>query len=168
MVQKCIYSWEKYCQDYEIVEWNESKFDIDCNAYVKEAYEAKKGSFVTDYARLWIIYNYGGIYFDTDVEVIKNIDDTNEVKYIDGAVIFSKEYFCPLDYATKTMRKTKNTYTIHWFDASWKEESERILHEFYVIRDKWQKRVGNKLGSLIVRGIYLLIYPKKREVLKKL
>lgn len=74
MAQKCIESWKKYCPDYEIIEWSEDNFDISCNDYVKEAYEAKKWAFVTDYARLKIIYDNGGIYFDTDVEMVKPID----------------------------------------------------------------------------------------------
>lgn len=72
---KCIESWKKYLPDYEIKEWNEDNFDVNAIAYTKEAYEAKKYAFVSDYARFWIIYNYGGIYFDTDVEVIKPMDD---------------------------------------------------------------------------------------------
>lgn len=75
IVKKCIASWKKYCPDYEIKEWNESNFDININKYVKEAYELKRYAFVSDFARLWIIYNYGGIYLDTDVELINNIDD---------------------------------------------------------------------------------------------
>lgn len=71
---KCIESWKKYCPDYKIIEWNESNFDISSNAYVKEAYEAKKYAFVTDYVRLFAMYNYGGIYMDTDVMVLKNLD----------------------------------------------------------------------------------------------
>ncbi|MCM1122142.1 MAG: glycosyl transferase [Eubacterium sp.] len=74
-VLKCIDSWKKLCAGYEIVEWNENNFDIRCNQYVEEAYNKKKWAFVSDYARLSIIYNEGGIYFDTDVELIKNIDD---------------------------------------------------------------------------------------------
>ena len=75
MAKKCIESWKKYCPDYEIVEWNESNFDIGTSCdYVKEAYEAKKWAFVSDYVRLWAIYNYGGIYLDVDVELIKSID----------------------------------------------------------------------------------------------
>ena len=72
--KKCIASWKKYCPDYEIVEWNENNFDINSNQYVKEAYEAKKWAFVTDYVRLYALYHVGGIYMDTDVEVIKKID----------------------------------------------------------------------------------------------
>lgn len=75
---KCIESWKKYCPDYEIKEWNESNFDINCCNYVKEAYQAKKWAFVSDYARFWILYNYGGLYFDTDVEIIKPIDEIVE------------------------------------------------------------------------------------------
>ncbi len=72
--KKYIESWKKYCPDYEIIEWNENNFDINSNVYVKEAYQAKKWAFVTDYVRLYVMYNYGGIYMDTDVEVIKNLD----------------------------------------------------------------------------------------------
>lgn len=71
---KCIESWKKHCPGYKIVEWNESNFDINCNPYVKEAYEAKKWAFVTDYVRLFAIVNEGGIYMDTDVEVLKPLD----------------------------------------------------------------------------------------------
>ena len=68
-------SWKKYCPDYEIIEWNESNYGISKNQYMKEAYENKKWGFVPDYARLDIIYQYGGIYLDTDVEIIKNLDE---------------------------------------------------------------------------------------------
>lgn len=71
---KCIESWKKYCPDYEIIEWNEDNFDINSNTYVKQAYENRKFAFVTDYVRLYALYNYGGIYMDTDVEVLKPLD----------------------------------------------------------------------------------------------
>lgn len=74
LIKKCIKSWKKHCPDYEIIEWNEDNFDINCCDYVKEAYEAKKWAFLTDYARLWIVYNHGGIYLDTDVELISDLD----------------------------------------------------------------------------------------------
>lgn len=75
IVKECIESWKEKCPDYEIREWNENNFDININKYVSEAYQMKKYAFLADYARLWIVYNFGGIYFDTDVELIKNIDD---------------------------------------------------------------------------------------------
>ena len=72
---KCIDSWKKFLPEYDIIEWNEDNFDINMIPYTKEAYEMKKYAFVSDYARFWILYNYGGLYFDTDVEIISNIDD---------------------------------------------------------------------------------------------
>ena len=74
MAVKCIDSWKKYCPDYEIKEWNESNFDINSNLYVKEAYEAKKFAFVSDYVRLYALFYNGGIYMDTDVELLKGLD----------------------------------------------------------------------------------------------
>lgn len=77
---KCIESWKKYCPDYEIICWNEDNYDVNKNLFIKQAYENRKFAFVSDYARLDILYNYGGIYFDVDVEVIKNIDSLLEHK----------------------------------------------------------------------------------------
>lgn len=71
----CIESWRKFCPDYRIIEWNESNYDFSKNKYMWQAYEAKKWGFVPDYARLDIVYQYGGIYLDTDVELVKNIDE---------------------------------------------------------------------------------------------
>ena len=78
LAEKCIASWKKYLPDYEIREWNEDNFDVNIIPYTAEAYRMKKYAFVSDYARFWILYNYGGIYFDTDVEVIRPMDDIIE------------------------------------------------------------------------------------------
>lgn len=75
LARKCIDSWKKYLPDYEIKEWNEDNFDVNIIPYTAEAYAQKKYAFVSDYARFWILHKYGGIYFDTDVEVIRPIDD---------------------------------------------------------------------------------------------
>ena len=75
IVQKCIESWKKYCPDYEIIKWDESNFDVNCCDYAKEAYEAKKWAFVSDYCRFYVLNKQGGIYLDTDVELIKPIDN---------------------------------------------------------------------------------------------
>lgn len=74
-------TWYKYCPDYEIIEWNENNYDVTKNKYMKQAYEEKKWGFVSDYARLDIVYRYGGIYLDTDVELIASLDD---LLYQDG------------------------------------------------------------------------------------
>ena len=73
--QKCIETWKKHMPDYEIKLWNEQNFDVNINKYVKEAYNEKKYAFVSDYARLYIIYHNGGIYLDTDIEIIKSFSD---------------------------------------------------------------------------------------------
>lgn len=73
-IKKYIDSWKKYCPDYEIIQWNESNYNVHKNLYVESAYESEKWAFLTDYARLDIIYHEGGIYLDTDVELIKSLD----------------------------------------------------------------------------------------------
>lgn len=69
-IRHCINSWNKHLSDYEIIEWNESNFDIASHPFVKSAYEAKKWAYVSDYIRAWALYHYGGIYLDTDVLVL--------------------------------------------------------------------------------------------------
>ena len=73
--KKYIDSWKKYCPDWEIREWNESNFDFSSCEYAMEAYDAKKCAFVSDYARFKILYEYGGVYFDTDVEILQPLDE---------------------------------------------------------------------------------------------
>jgi len=74
-VKDCINTWKKFLPDYEIREWNINNIDINENTYMREAYNAKKYAFVSDYIRLYVLYNYGGIYMDTDVKVLKSFDD---------------------------------------------------------------------------------------------
>ena len=75
LADKCMESWKKYCPDYEFKKWDESNFDITINQYCKEAYNAGKYAFVSDYIRLFVLVNFGGVYMDTDVELIKQIDN---------------------------------------------------------------------------------------------
>ena len=79
---KCINSWRKFFPEYEIWEWNGNNYDVNKIPYIKEAYEKKKYAFVSDYARFDILYQYGGVYFDTDVEVIKSFDDILESNFM--------------------------------------------------------------------------------------
>lgn len=75
LAQKCIASWQTYCPDYEIIQWNESNYDFSAAPlYVRQAYEAKQWAFITDYVRLQVVFDQGGIYMDTDVELLKPLD----------------------------------------------------------------------------------------------
>ena len=85
-IKKCMKTWKKHLKDYEIIEWNESNFDINSHPFVKKAYEAKKWAYVSDYIRMYAIYNYGGIYLDTDVLVLDNFD-----KFLDNKVFVGFE-----------------------------------------------------------------------------
>lgn len=110
-VEKCINSWKRFFPDWEIIEWNESNFDISHNLYVKQAYDAEKWAFVADYCRFWALERYGGIYFDTDVEVIRPFDNLleNEAfsgfeteKYVaPGLVLYAKKANNPIIKATR-------------------------------------------------------------------
>ena len=188
----CIDSWKKFCPDYTIIEWNEDNFDVGCIPFVKEAYNAGKWAFVADYARPKIIFENGGIYFDTDVELIRSIDElltleafagfqpdgyvatglgfgavkgqkmigemmldyhsrsfadnmddllaiscpviNTEVlkeygavtdcrmQTVEGLTVFPPEYFAPKDSETYITKITGNTYSIHHYDATWKNK----------------------------------------------
>lgn len=80
----CIESWKKFLPDYELMLWNEDSFNITSVPYVKEAYEARKFAFVTDYVRLWALNRFGGVYMDTDVEIVKPLDDLLDLPAFTG------------------------------------------------------------------------------------
>jgi len=97
MALRCIESWHKFMPDYEYKLWNEDNFDINCNAYVKEAYGAKKYAFVSDYVRLYALFSEGGIYLDTDVEALKSFDD---LLYLSGFIGFEGTKYIPIGTGT--------------------------------------------------------------------
>lgn len=84
LAERCIESWRTFCPDYEIVRWDETNFDIHYNDYVAEAYAAKKWAFVSDVARLYALVHFGGIYMDTDVEVLKPLDELLQYEAVSG------------------------------------------------------------------------------------
>ena len=104
IINNCINSWREFCPEYEIIEWNETNFDVNSIPYIKKAYEEKKWAFVSDFARLWIIYHKGGIYLDTDVLLHKSLDEltkydcwlaSEDVRYVATGLGFGavKEHF---------------------------------------------------------------------------
>ena len=84
LAQKCLASWHEYMPDWEYRLWNEDNFDVNSTSYTKEAYEARKYAFVSDYVRLWALENEGGVYLDTDVEMFKSLDDLLELGAFGG------------------------------------------------------------------------------------
>ena len=83
-IKRCMKTWEKHLKDYEIIEWNESNFDIHSHPFVEAAYKAKKWAYVSDYIRMYAIYNYGGIYLDTDVLVLDDLKELLDNKAFVG------------------------------------------------------------------------------------
>ena len=116
IVKRCIDSWERNLSEYEIKEWNENNFDINCNSYVREAYESKKFAFVSDYVRVHALYNFGGIYLDTDVEVFKSFDD---LLYHNSFWGFEQENYI----ATSTIGAAKGNEFIKTFLDLYEEKS---------------------------------------------
>lgn len=98
---ECIASWKKFFPDYEIKRWDESNFDVNSIPYTEGAYKQKKYAFVSDYARFWIMYNYGGLYFDTDVEVIRPFDDIIQKGNFMGYEVDPDGENSPLKYAPR-------------------------------------------------------------------
>lgn len=90
-INKCIESWKHLLPDYQIVLWDAKTFNVESSIWVKEAYSVKKFAFCADYIRLYALYNYGGIYLDSDVEVVKPYDDLLHLPYFIG--LESKGYF---------------------------------------------------------------------------
>lgn len=84
-IRRCIESWKKYLPDYEIMLWNTKYFPLENSIWVKEAFEAKKYAFAADYIRFYSLYHYGGIYLDSDVEVLKSFNDLLHLPYFMGA-----------------------------------------------------------------------------------
>lgn len=233
LAEKCIKSWKKFCPDYQIIEWNEGNFDISAAPlYVRQAYEAGRWAFVTDYVRLKAMTEMGGIYMDTDVEVIKPLDpylkheafagfehetriqtgllacqkgfplfkdfmayyDTasflqsdgsvdittnveiltnlclqrglvlnDKYQVIDGLALYPREYFCPVDYDTEKLHKTRKTVTIHWFAASWHTEEE-----LQAMREEKLQQKREKMSNIRVAIGSRLFGEKGYEKLKSI
>ncbi len=199
LMKKCIASWKKFLPEYKIKIWNEDNFDVNSIPYTRDAYKEKKYAFVSDYVRLCVLYQYGGLYFDVDVELIKPINELidngpfmaiettinqqltinpglivaanphmeffrqlvdlykcesfylqdgsinyttinkrvsnrmeflgwkreNTFQHIADFNIYPSCYFCPMDWYTKKIKLSDNTYSIHWYAGSWLQVSNK-------------------------------------------
>lgn len=214
LAEKCIASWKKFCPDWQIIEWNESNFDVNRNGYTKMCIEQRKYAFLSDYVRLLVVAEHGGVYFDTDVELVRPIEPLLEyeaffgfetpefvasglgfgsvahgtaieamlreydglldgtkgvigcprlntaallklglvldgsAQEVAGAKILPIEYLNPYESNTGRLKKTKNTYSIHWYNASWMSWKKRLraaitkpFHRIFGVDCfKWMKR----------------------------
>mgnify|MGYP001130613433 CR=1 FL=1 len=144
-------SWQKFCPDFELKRWDETNFDINSVAFVKEAYEAKKYAFVSDYVRTYALYNEGGLYVDTDVEFVKPIDDLLNTSFMGfenpfivapGLILYANspkleiygkilEYYDSLHYddSVKSSISSPNIFT-------------KILEEYGLIKTNTLQTVG--------------------------
>lgn len=160
--QKCIASWRKYLPDYEIKEWNESNFDVNIIPYTAEAYKAKKYAFVSDYARFWILYKYGGLYFDTDVEVIKNMDDIIAKGPFMGCENEAKPGATPAQLGVAPglglYGEILNWYNTHHF-ITWTGVIEKNVVD--ITTEILNKNGIEILDDGILRSSGILIYPKE-------
>lgn len=160
-IKKCIESWKKFMPEFDIIEWNESNFDINALQYTKQAYEMKKYAFVSDVARLKALSIYGGIYFDTDVEVFKNFTPLLNEKCILG--FEEEEYIATSMMATEPNNKLINRFLKIYDNIPFLDEDGNIIEGTNV----------SKLTNLLVekglerRNIYqklddnISIYPKE-------
>lgn len=170
--KKCIASWKKFFPDYEIREWNEDTYDIAKIPYIREAYKAKKYAFVSDYARFDILYNVGGVYFDTDVEVIRPMDDILEKGAFMGCEIDGKDPDDPADNAMIAVapglglaaekghplyQKILDYYADQHFLVDGAMNTETVVS--HVTRVLFSEGLENKKGIQTVAGI--TVYPKE-------
>ena len=147
-VLKCIETWKKHCPDYEIKEWNEKNFDIHSHPFVEAAYQAKKWAFVSDYIRAYAIYHEGGIYMDTDVIVLRNLDDLLENKAFLGfeetnlplTAVFGAEQYHPF------IKKVLDSYNSKKISFN-PEDANPILFK-KILTENYGLVLGNKEQDL--------------------
>lgn len=160
IVKRCINTWKEQLKDYEIIEWNEDNFDINENQYVKEAYENKKYAFVTDYVRVHALYNMGGIYFDTDVEVFKPLDEFLDEESFWG--FEEKNYIATSTIGAREGNKLIKRFLDFYEGKSFNETSQNIETSTNVqIVTKVMKEIGFKMNGekQSIKGIGS-IYPQ--------
>ncbi|TDL31817.1 glycosyl transferase [Jeotgalibacillus sp. S-D1] len=137
-IKKCMNSWRVHLSEYEIIEWNESNFDMNSNPYIKEAYENSKFAFVSDFVRVHALYTEGGIYLDTDVEVFKPFDDLLHHESFWG---FEQEDFI----ATSTIGAAKGNKLIKVFLDSY--QNKNFLKEDGSLNEETNVAIVTKIVS---------------------
>ena len=158
IVQECINSWKKNLPDYEIKEWNINNFDINKNDYIREAYKAKKYAFVSDYIRLYVLYNYGGIYMDTDVKALKSFNDLLRNNAFMGFESIDRIATCIIgsEKENKIIKEMLNLYDNKHFI---KENGEYDLIPNTVLVKSILKKYDIIYNNVLQRKEVITIYP---------
>ncbi len=161
----CMKSWGKYCSDYKIMRWDEETFDISKSPiYVQEAYKSKKWAFVSDYVRLWALYNFGGIYVDTDVEIIKSL---NEFLNLDGFSGFSEirqnDYQIPAALMGAVKNNNYIKYLLGYYDKNRRfiksDGSLDIKANIFIITEMTLNKYNFKLDNSFQKIKEFTYYP---------
>lgn len=164
-VQKCIKSWKKFLPDYEIKEWNESNFDVNMIPFTREAYSVKKYAFVSDVARFYILYNEGGLYFDTDVEVVSSLEDIlNRGAYM-GVEVPSTDGSMPAvnpglglaaEAGNKVLKSVLDHYQMqHFLDENGQQIPGTVVsHTTTVLAQEYGLQANNEIQTLDGVTIY--------------
>lgn len=159
-VKKNIESWKKYCPDYKIVRWDESNFDVNSNEFVREAYAAKAWAFVSDYVRLKVVYDNGGVYLDTDVELIKNLDHLlNDNSYFfehQGVHLVNTGLGFGAVKGSEAVNCMLGEYNNLNFSLDKKEELACPR-----LNTRALKKIGFKYSNKILRNEWGVVYPPK-------
>lgn len=166
--QKCIKSWEEVLTDYRIIRWDESNFPIKEFPYVSAAYDARKWAFVSDYVRVWALYNFGGIYFDTDYEIVKSIDEFLEKSVFLGAE--NGEYvgtaIMGAEKENWLLRSMLNYYENNPFEIA--EGKYNMIPNTMVLTDLLVKKGYHRGESETINGVYIapkdVFYPSLRGI----
>lgn len=161
LAQKCIASWQKFCPDYEIIEWNETNYDISKNQYMRQAYESKKWGFVPDYARLDIIYTHGGVYLDTDVELIKPIDDLLELDAFAGVEQNSEYVALGLGFGAVKQHPTIKAMRDYYDSLSFVVDGEINLTPAPRINSAVLQSMGYAFSKQIMDACGIKIFPSE-------
>lgn len=160
IVEQCIKSWKKICADYELMIWNEDTFDIESNTFVKEAYESKKWAFVSDYVRLYALYNYGGVYIDSDVELLQSFEKLFENEHcVTG---YEGEFWIPAAIMASEPRNEWIKLLLDYYsDVKFINEdgSYNMKANTAIITELSKKKCGFRIGDLTIKTGAVKLYP---------
>lgn len=238
LAKKCLRSWKKHCPDFSFLLWNEENFDVNVNLFVKQSYEVGNYAFVSDFVRLYVVYQYGGIYLDTDVQLIKSVNSlldydaffgfegvypngeyyvatglgfgsicrhpllkmlindyekrnvvskdgvlvetracpiinrdifmkygfvmNGKTQIIDNTILLDQSYLCPIMFNNTVKLIKKNTISIHYYAATWVEQSENKKRVIRNRNNKIKHYIEKIFGRFVLTVIVKIVRSFKR------